>query len=156
MGCKMMIDKTFGCKVDGISYYDRVGAYLIAIDHNLLATVKTPKGYFLPGGGVDGSESRVDCIHRECLEEIGCSVTIKQYICSAEDYMIHEKFAYFHPVQYYYSGNINFRITPPIEVDHKLEWIPINQAAIHLYVEMQRWAVDQYVERENRRPDRDI
>ncbi|MBR6676039.1 MAG: NUDIX domain-containing protein [Clostridia bacterium] len=60
-----------GKPIEGISYYDRIGAYLICIENNKLAVVRDPKGYFLPGGGIDDGESLEECVKRECLEETG-------------------------------------------------------------------------------------
>ena len=65
------MDKTFGTKDPQLNYFDRAGAYLIDIKEGKLACVRTPKGYFLLGGGIEAGESHLDCIYRECLEEAG-------------------------------------------------------------------------------------
>ena len=50
-----------------LNYFDRAGAYLIDIKEGKLACVRTPKGYFLLGGGIEAGESRL--LHLwECLE----------------------------------------------------------------------------------------
>ena len=94
----VLVDKTFGEKVEGNAYYDRLGAYLICMDGDKVAVVKTPKGYFLLGGGLEGNENHMDCIKREILEEIGFTANVHSYICSAEEYWLHKELGYFHPV----------------------------------------------------------
>ena len=48
--------KIFGTK-ENASYSDREGAYIIVIKENRIGVIKTPKGYFLLGGGIDKGES---------------------------------------------------------------------------------------------------
>ena len=139
------MDKVFGEKIEGAKYYSRVGSYLVAVKNNMLATVKTPKGYFLPGGGIENDESHEECIKRECIEEIGCDVFINSYIGSAEIYGIHERLGYFHPVQYYYSGEIKSKITEPTETNHTFEWISVDDVEDKMFVMSQAWAVKKYL-----------
>ncbi len=48
----------FGEKENDIDYILREGVYaIIQNDKNEIALVKTPRGYFLPGGGVKAKES---------------------------------------------------------------------------------------------------
>lgn len=141
----MKIDKTFGIRDDSKEYYDRIGAYLIAAQDNKIAVVETPKGCFLLGGKIEENENHIDCIKRECLEEIGCSVIVDDYICSAEAYCVHDKIGYSHPVQYYYSGKIVQKLKAPIENDHKLKWLELEKAETELVVEQQIWAVRKFI-----------
>ena len=62
--------KVFGVK-EKAEYVDRKGAYLIPVHNNKIGVIKTDKGYFLLGGGLDKNESHEDCIKRECIEETG-------------------------------------------------------------------------------------
>lgn len=138
------MDKTFGTKLENVSYYDREGAYIIAVKNNFLATVRTPLGYFLIGGGIENGESHIDCIKRECLEEIGCKIEIGDYICCADSYCMHYKLGHFHPVQHYYSAQIGEKISEPAETDHEFVWLPIEDTD-KLFVEQQIWAVKKYI-----------
>ena len=90
--------KFFGER-ENVCYVDRKGAYLIAIHDGKAAVIKTPKGYFLLGGGIENNETDEDCIMRECLEETGSAVKILKKICSAEAYVRHPQIGYFHPIQ---------------------------------------------------------
>lgn len=134
--------KIFGI-IEKVSYTTRIGAYLIPIKDNKIGVIKTSKGYFLIGGGKNTNETDEECIKRECLEEIGCNITIHTKICSAETFTHHDKLGHFHPVQTYYIGIINEQIKEPIEIDHELVWFNYNDIKNKMYVEMQNWAIEQ-------------
>ena len=136
--------KIFGTK-ENVSYTTRVGAYIIPIENNKIGVIKTSKGYFLIGGEKDDSETDEECINRECLEEIGHSITINTKICSAETFTYHDKLGYFHPVQIYYTGIINEKVKEPIETDHEFFWLDCNDINNKMYVEMQNWAIKQCI-----------
>ncbi|EQK44095.1 mutT/nudix family protein [[Clostridium] bifermentans ATCC 638] len=53
----MLVEKSFGEKIQNIQYRDRVGAYgVILNEENKVAVVKTKKGYFLLGGRVENGK----------------------------------------------------------------------------------------------------
>ena len=141
--------KVFG-KQEQQQYLDRSGAYLIAIEHNKLAVVKTPKGYFLPGGGLENGESDVQCIKRECLEEIGCEVQVQNFVCSAEKFVQHPTLGYFHPIQRFYCGKIGEKRQLPKETDHHFEWLDWQKAQNSLFVDMQNWAVTFFLQNKSK------
>jgi len=116
--------KTFGEKDPRLNYYTRPGAYLIAFEANCIILVETPKGYFLPGGGLEADETHEECIRRECLEEMGCTVKIHGKLAEAEMYTIHPNIGLFHPVQYYYTGVLLEPVTESVEPDHRMVRIP--------------------------------
>lgn len=101
-----MLHCIFGEKQAGASYRTRPGAYLIAVSGAQIASIRTPKGFFLPGGGVEPGETHEACILRECLEETGFLVQVGELLGSAESYLMHEKIGAFHPVQHYYAGRL--------------------------------------------------
>ena len=140
------MDKTFGVKEENVQYRDRQGAYLIAVKDGCLAAARTPKGYYLLGGGIDSGESHEQCVKRECMEEIGCSVELDGFFCSAETYCFHSELGYFHPVQFYYIGRIGERIAEPLETDHSLEWVPQREIEWKLNIEQQVWAAKKFFE----------
>lgn len=142
MGVKSAV---FGEKDETKTYVERKGAYLIAMQDGKIAVVKTGKGYFLPGGGLEDGESHWECIERECLEETGCSTRIDTYIGCAEMYGFHERIGYFHPIQYYYAGQILERKKEPIERDHVLQWIDAFSAVQGLHMQGQRWGVELFL-----------
>ena len=134
--------KQFGEKKDAF-YTDRKGAYLIPIRDGLVGVIKTQKGHFLIGGGMEEGESCEECIERECLEEAGLKVRIIKKLCSAESYIVHSEIGYFHPIQYYYLGEIIDTVQPSVENDHYFQWIPYKDILGKMFSEMQNWAVEQ-------------
>ena len=134
--------KIFGTN-KGVEYVHRKGAYLIPIKNNCIGIVQTSKGLFFLGGGIDNEETDTLCIIRECLEEIGYSVLIKEKVCSAETYTKHSEIGYFHPIQTYYLGELVEQKQPPIESDHKLIWMDYDNLRGKMFLEMQNWALEQ-------------
>ena len=134
--------KIFGEKLN-TNYRDRAGAYLICIKEGKIAVVKTPKGYFLLGGGFEADESAEVCITRECIEEIGYTVKVGEKLCSAEHYTYHKRIGYFHPIQHYYMGElIRMEESFTVEKDHTLMWFSYDEIKGKMFSPMQNWAVD--------------
>ena len=134
--------KIFGTK-ENVEYLDREGAYIIPYCNGKIAVVKTAKGYFFLGGGLEGNESHLDCIERECREEAGVFPCVEGKLCSAEAYVKHPTIGYFHPIQTYYFGKLSNERTTPTEHDHILCWIEYEQLKGKMFVEMQNWALEQ-------------
>ena len=133
--------KIFGTK-ENVVYNDRRGAYIIPICGTKIAVVKTPKGYFLLGGGAQRDESDEQAIIRECIEEIGYTVDNLSFICSAETYTKHSELGYFHPIQAYYTGSLLEKVQEPSESDHELLWVEYADLKGNMFVKMQNWAID--------------
>ncbi len=137
-----MMHSVFGQKKD-LPYLDRPGAYLIPIRDGKVAVVRTPKGYFLLGGGLDGDEDHVTCIRRECLEETGHDASVGRCIGSAETYCVHAELGPFHPIQTYYAGDLLAQVQPPQESDHCLAWVPCEELRGRMCLPMQNWALEE-------------
>lgn len=134
--------KVFGEKKNA-RYLTRKGAYIIPKKDGKIAVVKTPKGYFLIGGGIEFGESDEACIIRECLEEIGYEAVVGEYICSAETYTEHPEIGYFHPVQNYYYGELTEKVL--LNQKYNLEWVDYKDIKGNLFAEMQNWALEQCI-----------
>ncbi len=141
-----MIDKkskVFGTKVEGISYTQREGAYGIHFDANQqVAVIKVKENYFLPGGGVEEAESYAECLRREFLEETGrdieiiCKVaTLSQYHKSLKDDKYYKLIGNF-----YYVKMLDKRVEP-IEVDHELTWLPMEEVVPMMLLDYQAEAI---------------
>lgn len=133
--------RIFGKKEDA-EYYDREGAYLIPVRDNKIGIIRTPKGYFFVGGGIENGESHIICIERECIEEAGYKVSVKEKLCSAETYCFHSEIGYFHPIQTYYSGDIIAEVSVPTEKDHEFLWAEYSEIKGKMFWEMQDWALE--------------
>lgn len=134
--------RVFGMK-EKAEYLDREGAYLIPCRNHQVGVVQTPKGYFFLGGGLESGENHLDCIKRECLEEVGYLPYIEGRLCSAEAYIKHPTIGYFHPIQTYYWGELLDKEAIATETDHNLCWIEYDQLKGKMFVEMQNWALEQ-------------
>lgn len=134
--------KIFGDK-QNVEYLDREGAYLIPCRNNEIGVIRTPKGYFFLGGGLERNENHLDCIKRECLEETGYVPLVKGKLCSAETYVKHPEIGYFHPIQTYYYGELLDKVAVSTEIDHVLCWIEYEKLKGNMFLEMQNWALEQ-------------
>lgn len=141
-----MLTQTFGQRLEGISYQMRVGAYGIIFDdtREKLAVVKTPKGLFLPGGGLEGYESHHECIKRECIEEIGLTVEVTSFLCQGEHYFNSDDLnTFWHMVAYLYLAKTTSGTRLACETDHQLVWVLARTCPERLLVKQQAWAVTQ-------------
>lgn len=138
--------KVFGQKENKV-YFDRKGAYLIPVKGEEVGIVETPKGFFFLGGGIDAGETEIECITRECIEEAGYHVQIKEKVCSAETYCEHPTIGFFHPIQSYYSGKLTSKIKEPTEADHLFKWMKYEHLKGKMFLEMQNWALEQVWEK---------
>ena len=141
-------EKTFGEFDPSVEYYHREGAYLVIVRDDMVAAIEHRLGYLLPGGGIEGDETHEECLLRECLEEIGYDIRVDELITSADAWDTHPKVGPFHPIQYYYSGELLDQYADCGLDGTKLSWIPLANIDELLGVPMQRYAVRTYVNRE--------
>jgi 8-oxo-dGTP diphosphatase len=125
------------------TYIKRPGVYgIIPNEQNLLAIVKTPRGYFLPGGGIEGSESETECLVRECLEEIGIKVKVLEKICSGDCYFYATTSdKYIESLGHFYTCEIETFSHNKTEADHELVWLDPQTALASLYLDNQKQAI---------------
>ena len=146
----------FGSKIVGQAYRERVGAYAVAFDEKgCVALVEAPAfrngepWLFLPGGGIEQSESHEECILRECLEETGCTVQVDEYIGEADEYLTSLKIKeYMHLTGHFYRVHWGEKVQKSIEEDHTLLWVPVEQCYKRMFCKYQIWAVKTAWEKE--------
>lgn len=137
-------EKTFGERLEGIEYIERIGVYGIVINNEgKVATIKTPTGYFLPGGGIENGETHKECIDREFIEETGYEVDVKRYIGRSSLYHISKTNQYLYGIGYFYIVDLKCKTNYKIEDDHDLLWIEPGKCIIRLFLEHQAWAVSE-------------
>lgn len=117
---------------------------LSPVKDDKIAVVKTPKGLFPLGGGLETGETDEACIRRECLEEAGVTVTVGEKIGSAETFTTHPRLGPFHPIQTYYAGEILKQVQAPLEKDHTLLICSFRELDGKLFAEMQNWALREF------------
>jgi len=139
----LMIDRSFGMKESLIDYPTRIGAYIIPMQNEQVAVVKTPRGYMFIGGGIETNETDEECILRECVEETGYHAVITDYIGCAESYGYFTNAGNLHLVQRYYIGTLDQYVSLPIEDDHALVWVPYDELKNTMLLDMQNWALTQ-------------
>jgi 8-oxo-dGTP diphosphatase len=141
----------FGVRHDGVHYRVRPSAYAVVPDERhhpgALAVLRTPLGWFLPGGGRDEGESPADTVTREGVEEAGLRLEPQdvlgeaiEWIHAAGDASGWEKRCTFLVARVVGT-------TVAVEPDHVLEWIPVAEAALVLTPPTHRWAVERWIER---------
>jgi 8-oxo-dGTP diphosphatase len=137
----------FGRLPRGVRPIVRPSAYGLVTDRTeRLAVVRTPKGFFLPGGAIEPGESPRDAIVRECREEVGLTVHLGQWTIHAIDmvYASVEK-THFEKRNTFVEGLAH---GPPIgagEPDHELNWLAADQAVGELLHPSHRWAAAQWL-----------
>ncbi|WLR57579.1 NUDIX domain-containing protein [Mesobacillus subterraneus] len=136
---------TFGEFELGISYTSRPGVYGIILNENKnwIALIQTSDGkYFLPGGGMEGSESHGECLVREGMEEMGKLLEIGEWIGNAQRYFYSDKDSqYYLGKGYFYRAEIVGDSGEPVEADHQLRWVETGIAVKMLFHEHQSWAL---------------
>jgi 8-oxo-dGTP diphosphatase len=106
-----------------------------------LAVARTPKGFYLLGGGGDAGESAQETVEREAREECGLILktgavlgrAIEIVHAPAENTCVEKR-----------SVFIDARIVgtvAPAEADHELFWLEREEAISALAPESHRWAV---------------
>src|SRR5438045_2047464 len=133
----------FGTRVANVDYVERPGAYAIVRNHAAeIAIIRTPKGYFLPGGGVDAGEDMVATLRREVLEETGLGIEVSREIGIAAQYLISAREGiYYKKVGHFYLATFAERLSETFEAEHELLWMSFERAAVTLNHQFQVWAV---------------
>jgi 8-oxo-dGTP diphosphatase len=111
----------FGTRNESLPQKTRTCAYAVVTNsEGLVAAVQESHGLHLPGGGVELSETPVQAIHREVLEELGCRVVLSGRIGQAvkhfeSDTQCQALYATF------YAGELGETVSPTHE--HQLQWV---------------------------------
>ena len=140
------IDIEFGNKIKGIEYIDREAVYGLLFKGNKIAIIKTPRGFFLPGGGVEHCESFEDCLIREIIEETGLVTKAETYIGKSVLYDKSPKDNKYYNMygEFYIVSLIGKR--KKLEADHTLVYMCSLEAIKKLQLVHQKWAIKKAVE----------
>ena len=132
----------FGNKPAGAEYVLRPGGYVIAqSEAGEIAVLRTPKGYFLPGGGLETSESLEQAAIREAHEECGLRLEIIGLVGTADQLVFKaSRNTYYRKRCTFFSAKA-VGIEGEGETDHHLLWMSLDEAASQLTHQSQTWAV---------------
>jgi 8-oxo-dGTP pyrophosphatase MutT (NUDIX family) len=132
----------FGEVKEGQTYEERVGIYSLIKEKGRVALMKTPRGYFLPGGRLEEGETHGECLTRELAEEAGWTVESGSFVGQAVlfDYAPNPG-AYLKMKGFYYRAERNGTADEPIEDDHSVVWFSADEAVRKLKLPHQAWAV---------------
>ncbi|QBP90929.1 NUDIX domain-containing protein [Bacillus mycoides] len=141
----MMTKLTFGYKKPTEQYVLRPSCYAVIFNDicSKVAIIQKGERYFLPGGGMEGNETKENCLHRELLEELGRAIEINQYIGNAARYFYaKQEDTYYLNDGFFYIAKMIKKQTENCEEDHVLQWMPPLLAMEHLIHDHQKWAVE--------------
>lgn len=138
-----MEHRVFGVPQPGLAYRDRPGAYGIAFDEQGRAAVvrNERKGCFLLGGGMEPGEDEAACIRREALEETGLAIAVLEKVCVGEEYAADLRGKPFHPIGHVYLVELGEQAAQPVEADHILTWMPVEEFQETTFLRYQAWAM---------------
>ncbi|MBH0166479.1 NUDIX domain-containing protein [Fictibacillus sp. 7GRE50] len=132
----------FGERMKDVSYRRREAVYAIVLDENknIAVMVQNGKG-FLPGGGIETGEDHIGCLKRECIEETGYTFQMAQFVGHAKQYFRTRQGEHLLNDGYFYSGSFGEYANDPLDQDHELVWMNIDQAEELLFHSSHVWAV---------------
>lgn len=132
----------FGTRIEGCAYVRRPSAYaLVRNTRSEWALVRTPRGCFLPGGGMEPDETPQQTVKRESREECGFVLDPGRVTARAIQFVYStEEEEYFEKVCDFVEAEL-IALVAPAEDDHELLWLDLEQALKSLSHESHRWAV---------------
>jgi 8-oxo-dGTP diphosphatase len=133
----------FGRPPVGTNATVRPSAYgIIFNDLGSVAVVRTSRGVYLPGGGIEQKETAHEAVLREAREECGVEVQLGIWSRSAIDFVFSpSEQTLFEKRSTFVDGHCSSITYGPVEPDNQLEWHTPQEAANILTPPSHRWAV---------------
>lgn len=138
----------FGIKEAEKEYQARYAAYAILVDdQEKIALVQAPNGaFFLPGGEIEGNETKEEAIKREMLEELGVEVILSDYLGQADEYFYsRHRSTYFYNPGYFYGTKCWKKVSEPLEEGNLSSWEVPEKALELLKRGSHKWAVEEWL-----------
>lgn len=164
----------FGSREPGYEYIVRPGTYGIGFARNIegemvhytvdtleglgqlseenretlyVGLVKTPRGLFIPGGGIEEGEDHELCLKREFIEETGYDVEIKCFVGVGRLAGITPKSGRRVELEgHFYLIDYVQQTGGQVEDDHEFMWIPYKKAKEDILLEHQRYVFNSLFE----------
>lgn len=132
----------FGTRIEGCAYVRRPSAYaLVQNSGGEWALVRTPRGCFLPGGGIEPHETPQETVERESREECGFVLHSGRVIAQAIQFVYSsQENEYFEKICDFVEAEL-IDMVAPVEDDHELIWLDLGEAVKSLSHESHRWAI---------------
>ncbi len=109
-----------------------------------VAVVNTEGGRFLPGGGVEEGEDHEECLKREFQEETGFDVEIGRFVGKASEVGLTPRSRIHVELQgNFYLATVGAYIGGQVEMDHIVEWLPVDEALVRLKLGYQIYALSE-------------
>jgi len=140
----------FGVKEAEKNYKARYAAYAILVnDEEEIALVQAPNGaFFLPGGEIEGNETKEEAIEREMLEELGFEVVLADYLGQADEYFYsRHRTTYVYNPGYFYSTKSWVQVSEPLEEGNNSSWESPKKAIELLKRGSHKWAVEEWLKK---------
>lgn len=134
----------FGENGNRLKYQRRDGCYAVIIDDNkqqVVVIITTKGSYFLPGGGIEEGETPEECLRRELLEETGYEINIGSCIGKAQRYFISPQNEPLLSNGIFFIAEFIEKVQEPMDDDHDLRWISLDEVDNLFFHEHQSWAV---------------
>jgi 8-oxo-dGTP diphosphatase len=129
----------FGERLPGRRYVVRRAAYAVIWSvEGMVATVKTRRGHFLPGGGIELGETDESGLIREVREECAREIALGQKLGEAIQWFRASR-GYFEGHHLFYAGR--FASEPSGEGEHELVWLERARATELLFHASHAWAI---------------
>ncbi|GCF92217.1 NUDIX hydrolase [Enterococcus florum] len=139
---------TFGEKEAEKNYQARYAAYaVLANEKKEIVLVQAPNGaFFLPGGEIEGAETKEEAIDREMLEELGYEVRLSTYLGQADEYFYsRHRDTYFYNPGYFFIAKEWKQVSAPLEENSRSTWVTPEKGIELLKRGSHKWAVKKWL-----------
>jgi len=144
--------KYIGKKEQNITYTKRPGAYAIIInkeDDRVGIVTDGEDRFFYLGGGIEEGETKVDALKREMIEETGYSIKNVKEFTEVGSYLYSEDKGYLEVVASVYITEFDKKIAEPIEKDHTVLWVNLEEYANKMFRKWQKYIMERWIKERN-------
>jgi 8-oxo-dGTP diphosphatase len=134
-----------GQKDQNLRYDFRETCFGICVKNNNIMLVKKKGQHSLIGGGLEKNETFEECLKREFLEESGLQVKKAKFLCTIDCFWLAAgKYPLESLANIFIVDIIDLRLKP-LEVDHELCEVPLNNAMKLLPLPYQKKAIEYFL-----------